>query len=146
MKHSEKAVELFNRGYNCSQSVFGAFAEDVGLSEDVALKLSAPFGGGFGRMREVCGACSGMLMAFGMREGYATPETGPAKAAHYEAVRRLMAAFAQENGSYICREILDNAEVGGTPAPRTAAYYHERPCERCVRTAAEILDRYLTKG
>ena len=146
MTHSEKAVELFNQGYNCSQAVFGAFAEDVGLPEDVALKISTPFGGGVGRMREICGACSGMLMALGMREGYATPETGPAKAAHYETVRQLLAAFADENGSFICREILKTAETGGTPAPRTAAYYHERPCVRCVRTAAEILDRYLTKG
>ncbi len=142
MTHSEKAVELFEKGYNCAQAVFGAFAEDVGIDETTALKMAAPFGGGVGRMREICGACSGMLMAFGIEEGYATPETGETKAAHYEMVRQLLAEFVEQNGSFICRDILKINESGGDPSPRTDAYYHERPCARCVRTAAEILDRH----
>jgi C_GCAxxG_C_C family probable redox protein len=143
MKKSEKAVELFLKGYNCSQAVFGAFAEELGVSKSQALKIAAPFGGGFGRMREVCGAVSGMLMALGTVEGYDTPETGDIKAEHYKTVRELASKFEEINGSIICREILKSEEIGGTPAVRDEKYYKERPCVRCVRTASEILEEYF---
>ena len=143
MKNSEKAVKLFCDGYNCAQAVFGAFAEVLGFDEQTALKIAAPFGGGFGRQREVCGAVSGMLMAFGLLCGYETPETGEIKMQHYEQTRALCDAFKEQNGSIICREILKDAEVGGTPSPRTPEYYKERPCDRCVRTASEILEEYI---
>ncbi len=143
MKNSEKAVSLFHDGYNCAQVVFGAFAEQVGIDQAKALKLAAPFGGGIGRQREVCGACSGMLMAFGMLYGYETPETGSIKMEHYEQTRLLCDKFKDINGSIICREILKTTEVGGAPEPRTDKYYKERPCDRCVRTAAEILEEYI---
>ncbi len=143
MKNSEKAVKLFTDGYNCAQAVFGAFAEDLGFAEDTALKMAAPFGGGVGRLREVCGAVSGMLMAFGLLYGYETPETGDIKMQHYKQTRALCDAFKEQNGSIICRDILKDAEVGGTPEARTEQYYHERPCVRCVRTASEILENYI---
>ena len=143
MKKSEVAVKLFTDGYNCAQAVFGAFAEDLGVSESKALKLAAPFGGGVGRQREVCGAVSGMLMAFGLLYGYDTPETGDIKMQHYERTRALCDEFAKINGSIICRDILKTKEIGGTPEARTEQYYHERPCVRCVFTAAEILEEYI---
>ncbi len=143
MKNSEKAVLLFREGYNCAQAVFGAFAEQIGINQSTALKLAAPFGGGIGRQREVCGACSGMLMAFGVLYGYDTPETGELKKIHYEQTRLLCDKFSKINGSIICREILKTTEIGGAPALRTEQYYKERPCERCVRTAAEILENYI---
>ena len=86
MKKSEKAVELFLKGYNCSQAVFGAFAEELGINEETAFKLAAPFGGGVGRQREVCGAVSGMLMVLGLEEGYSTPETKEIKAPGHDYV------------------------------------------------------------
>ena len=143
MKRSEKAVKLFLDGYNCAQAVFGAFAQDVGIPYEQALMLSAPFGGGVGRLREVCGACSGMLMTFGLLNGYSTPETGEKKMALYEQTRALCDAFKEINGSIICRDILKSAESGGAPSKRTEKYYKERPCVRCVRTAAEILEEYI---
>ncbi len=143
MKNSQKAVSLFTDGYNCAQAVLGAFADDIGLPVSQALKIAAPFGGGFGRQREVCGAVSGMLMAFGYLYGYETPETGDIKMQHYEQTRALCDAFKEQNGSIICREILKTDEVGGAPAARTEQYYHERPCVRCVRTASEILKKYI---
>lgn len=143
MKKSDKAVKLFCDGYNCAQAVLGAFAEEVGLSESLLLKMAAPFGGGVGRQREICGAVSGMLMAYGLLYGYDTPETDNIKMALYEQTRALCDRFKDENGSIICRDILKNAETGGTPAARTEQYYHERPCVRCVRTATEILDEYI---
>ncbi len=143
MKNSEKAVKLFCDGYNCAQAVFGAFADDLGFDEKTALKIAAPFGGGFGRQREVCGAVSGMLMVFGYLYGYENAETGEIKMQHYEQTRALCDAFKKQNGSIICREILKDAEVGGTPEKRTQQYYSERPCVRCVRTASEILEEYI---
>ena len=143
MKNSEKAVKLFTDGYNCAQAVFGAFAEDVGISQGQALKLSAPFGGGVGRHREICGASSGMLMAFGLLNGYDTPETAEKKNELYKQTRLLCGKFADCNGSIICRDILKTKEVGGQPSDRTEQYYKERPCVRCVRTAAEILEEYI---
>ncbi len=143
MKNSEKAVKLFTDGYNCAQAVFGAFADDLGLLEATALKMAAPFGGGVGRQREICGAVSGMLMAFGFLYGYETPETGNIKMQHYEQTRALCDKFVVQNGSIICRDILKTAEVGGTPEARTEQYYYERPCVRCVRIAAEILEEYI---
>ena len=80
--HSQKAAELFCNGANCAQAVFVAFAEDCGMSEDVAMKLSSSFGGGMGRLREVCGAASGMFMVAGLLAGYTTDDPKEKKDAH----------------------------------------------------------------
>ncbi|MBQ3094475.1 MAG: C_GCAxxG_C_C family protein [Clostridia bacterium] len=143
MNRADKAAALFQDGYNCAQAVLGAFAEDLGLPLDTAMKLSSSFGGGMGRMREVCGACSGMFMAAGLLYGYATPETGAPKKELYEHVRALADRFREENGSIICRELLGGeATVGGTPEARTEAYYKKRPCVEYVRCAAAIFEAY----
>ena len=144
MTHADRAEQLFTQGYNCAQAVFGAFQEDVNLPLDTMMKLSSSFGGGMGRLREVCGACSGMFMAAGLLYGYAGPEEGAVKSAHYALIRDLAAQFEAVHGSIVCREILGKrAEVGGTPEKRTEEYYAARPCVRCVRCAAEILEAYL---
>ena len=144
MTHANRAEQLFTQGYNCAQAVFGAFQEEVNLPLDVMMKLSSSFGGGMGRLREVCGACSGMFMAAGLLYGYAGPEEGSVKADHYALIRSLAAQFEAVHGSIVCREILGKrAEVGGTPEKRTQEYYAARPCVRCVRSAAEILEKYM---
>ncbi len=138
-----RSEELFKKGYNCAQAVLGAFCEDGGLPFDTAMMLSSSFGGGMGRMREVCGACSGMFMAAGLLYGYATPETGAPKKELYERIRALADRFREQNGSIICRELLGGApEIGGTPEARTAAYYQKRPCIEYVKSAAAIFDEY----
>lgn len=144
MDSVKKAEQLFLDGYNCAQAVFGAFCEQLGVPFDVAMKLSSSFGGGIGRQREVCGAVSGMCMAAGILYGYDTPETGEIKAEHYRLIRELCDKFKEENGSIICREILKNAEEGGTPAARTNDYYANRPCLKCVHDAAEILEKHIS--
>ncbi len=147
MDHASKAEALFKEGYNCAQAVLGAYAEELGLPIETAMKLSSSFGGGIGRMREVCGACSGMFMAAGLLYGYDTPETGAPKMALYERVRELADRFRKENGSIICRELLGGkAEVGGTPEARTETYYQKRPCAEYVRIAAGILEEYIKEN
>ena len=135
-------MSLFKEGYNCSQAVLLAFAEELKLDPSTALKLAAPFGGGMGRLREVCGAFSGLLMVAGLKYAPADSKDPKAKASHYALVQELAEQFKKSNGSIICRELLG---VGGaqdpTPQPRTQQYYQKRPCAEMVGSAAEILEK-----
>lgn len=144
-KKGETAKALFLKGYNCSQSVLGAFAEDLGLDLETALRLSSSFGGGMGRLREVCGAVSGMFLVAGLKYGYSDPHDQPAKAEHYQRIQDLAAEFREENGSIVCRELLHLPEGPDTtvPADRTANYYKKRPCAELVKCAAEMMENYM---
>lgn len=147
-KHSDKAEQLFRSGYNCAQSVFGAFSDMTGIDFEYAVKMSAPFGGGFGRLREVCGAACGMTLAGGCLYGYDTTDNYEAKKTNYELERKLMNEFSAEMGSYICRDILgelanESEDGGNSPTPRTEEFYTKRPCLKCIRTATEILDKEI---
>ena len=144
MDHSIKAGELFLTGSNCAQAVILAFNDITGLDDKTALRLSSPFGGGIGRMREVCGAVSGMFMVLGLLYGYEEPgEKDCNKKALYKEVQDLADKFRAECGSILCREILKNPPTDPNPSPRTAEFYAKRPCARMVMTAASILDRYI---
>ena len=146
MKHGEKAVELFVEGYNCAQAVLLAFSDVTGLDDSFAAKMISSFGGGIGRLREVCGAVSGMAAVAGILYGYDSPTDDTAKMKHYELVQQLAAAFRQQAGSIICRELLDNPPSDPVPSPRTAQYYAERPCARFVYLAASVLDDYIAEN
>jgi len=142
INHAEKAVRYFLSGYNCSQSVFAAFCDVTNLSEEAALMLASPLGGGMGRMREVCGACSAMFMVLGAAKGYSQPDD-EAKKQLYEKVQQLAAEFKEKNGTIICRELLDNPPSNPTPSERTPDYYKDRPCAKFVHDAAEIIEKEL---
>ncbi len=144
MDHSIKAGELFLAGSNCSQAVVLAFQDVIGLDAAAAARLSSPFGGGMGRMREVCGAVSGMLMVLGLLYGYEDPgEKDIRKKQLYQEVQALAGQFREETGSIICREILKNPSADPNPTPRTAEFYKVRPCARMVMTAARLLDGFI---
>lgn len=145
MNHSEQAMALFRQGYNCSQSVFAAFCDVTGMDMETALNLSSSFGGGMGRLREVCGAVTGMFMVAGLVWGYTDPEDAKAKADHYQRIQRLAAEFQKHNGSIICRYLLGLQEGPDSPIPqaRTQQYYAHRPCVELVGHAAQMLDAYL---
>ena len=145
MNHSEKAMELFMEGYNCAQAVLLAFSDVTGLEDAQAAKLISSFGGGFGGLREVCGAVSGMVTVAGILYGYNDPADHEAKKAHYALVQQLAEAFRQEAGSIICRDILKNIETSPVPSIRNAEYYAKRPCARMVYLAAKILDDYIAE-
>jgi len=144
---SEKAKELFKSGYNCSQSVLGVFCEEFGLDFETAMKIASSFGGGMGRMREVCGTVSGMFMAAGLAfsKGENTPS---AKAEQYKIVQELAQKFKDKNGSIICRELLQGVETSTSPQPseRTENYYKKRPCIELVGDSVEILEEYLKEN
>ena len=140
---AERAVDLFMEGYNCAQAVYASFAPTLGVEEKEALRLASPFGGGFGRLRQVCGAFSGITMVMGHYFGY-SDLSSPEKDALYPRVQEMGRRFEEKCGSLICREILKNkAPVGGTASPRTREFYESRPCARVVYAAAEILEEYL---
>ena len=146
MNHELYAGELFLRGYNCAQAVAVAFCDVTGLEEKFAARMASSFGGGMGRMREVCGAVSGMLMVVGLLYGYDTPGDDVSKKIQYTLVQELAGKFREETGSIICREILKNPPTDPNPSPRTAEYYAKRPCARMVMTAARILDAYIAEN
>lgn len=144
----KKAEDLFLQGYNCSQSVFAAFSDEVGLDRETALKLSSSFGGGMGRLREVCGAVSAMFMIAGLKFGYCDPADRNAKAEHYKLIQHLAAKFQEENGHIVCRELLGLPNKPDTPIPeeRTQSYYKKRPCVELVKNAAKIMEEYLEEN
>ncbi|MBR5515430.1 MAG: C_GCAxxG_C_C family protein [Clostridia bacterium] len=143
MNYEEKAKELFKEGYNCAQAVFLAFEDVIGVNRETALKLSSSFGGGMGRMREVCGAVSGMFMVLGCLYGYDDPKAATEKMDHYVLIREAAQKFKDENGSIICREILEGATPGGVPEKRTEEYYKKRPCVEYVGQCAAIVEAYI---
>ena len=143
MTHSELAVENFMRGYNCSQAVVVAFCDVTGMKPQYAARLSSSFGGGMGRMREVCGAVSGMLLVAGLLYGYGTPGAEESKKAHYKLVQELAGKFREREQSIVCREILKNPPSDPNPTPRNEEFYKKRPCARLVALAAQILDDYI---
>lgn len=147
MTKREKAMALFKEGYNCSQAVMGAFAEDMGMDMDTALMLSSSFGGGMGRMREVCGAVSGMFMAVGLKLGYSDPKDNDAKKAHYKRIQELAERFKKRNRYIVCRQLLglEGQDTNPIPAERTQEYYKKRPCAELVGDAAEILEEFLAE-
>ncbi len=141
-KYSKQAAENFKTGYNCAQSVLLTFAKEVGLDKDTALKLSSSFGGGMGRLREVCGAVSAMFMIAGLLKGYTAPNNDEIKGNHYATIQTLAEEFESKFGSIICRKLLNLECEKDSPEPskRTEQYYKERPCEDFIAFAAEIIE------
>ena len=144
MNHAEKSFELFKSGYNCAQAVAVSFCDLTNLSETTAARMASSFGGGMGRMREVCGAVSGMFMVLGLLYGYDDPKADTEKKQLYTDVQALAEEFRKEAGSILCREILKNPPSDPNPSPRTATYYAMRPCERMVYNAADLMDAFIT--
>lgn len=146
--HSEIAKEFFRQGYNCSQSVFLAFFEECGMTFEMAAKLSSSFGAGMGRLREVCGAVTGMFMVAGLLYGYSDPEDQTGKTQHYQRIQELASEFEEKNKSIICRDLLGLEKGKDDPVPelRTEAYYANRPCEALVGMAAELMELYMKEN
>ena len=149
-ERAELAHSNFLRGYNCSQSIVLAFPDvlaKAGIEPSVAAKLASPFGGGMGRMREVCGAVSGMLMVLGLAQGYDEAKAYAEKKDLYQKVQTLCTRYSNENGSIVCRELLGLGKGPDEPTPqrRTEGYYRKRPCPELCACAARILAEHLER-
>lgn len=145
MTRKEKAMQCFLDGYNCSQCMILAFEDILDTDIKLALKIASPFGGGMGRLREVCGSVSGMFMVLGYILGYNEPDDYEGKKVLYAHIQELAHRYEEANGSIICRDLLGLTEKrqDSTPEPRTDAYYKNRPCAEKIGSAAEILETYL---
>ena len=152
----EKARRLFKEGgYNCCQAVVLAYNDVFGLEDELAASLSSGFGGGMGRMREVCGAVSGMVMLAGMIRPASDPSVKNWRTANYALVQEMAGEFKEINGSIVCKELLGLVPMGScTPAPkespepsdRTPEYYKKRPCEEMVGIAARIVGEQILQS
>lgn len=148
MSRGDRAYELFLNGYNCSQSVAGAYCDLLGMDLDTVAKLASGFGGGMGRMREVCGAFSGIVMVISTLYGYSDPKDTLTKTELYSRIQEIAEQFRRDNGSIICRELLGISKPEGSPVPeqRTSEYYKKRPCPELCRYAADLLERYIKQN
>ena len=142
MKHSQKAKELFLKGYNCAQAVFVAFADVAGISEEQAFLISSSFGGGMGHSGEACGAVTGMYMAIGAILGYASPTDAEAKQRHYKLIKELSDEFKSEFSAIRCPELLEKLGKGEYEIPNSDDY-KKRPCLIFVEKAAEMVEKYI---
>lgn len=143
---ADKAAQLFLQGYNCAQAVAVAFCDLTGQTPEEAAKMASCFGGGMGRMREVCGAVSGMFLVLGQLKGYSDPAADAEKAALYAKVQELAEKFREQWATILCRDLLDDPPCDPHPSPRTSQYYQERPCAAFVYTAAQILAEELKQS
>ncbi len=146
-QYISRAIAYFEEGYNCSQAVFMAYSKLYGIDSITAAKLATSFGGGMGRLREVCGAVSGMFMILGLHYPFTDTTDKAAKNVNYKAVQRTAGAFKADMGSYICADLLNIKHEPQSPksSERNEAYYKSRPCTRCVAKAAEIVGKELSK-
>ena len=147
-ERGQRAAELFKEGYNCSQAVAMAFSDLIGMDERLLARMTSSFGGGMGRLREVCGAVSGMFFVAGALYGYEEPGSAgqQEKAAHYSRIQELAGEHRAINGSTVRRAQLGLDKPGPhqpTPELRTAEYYKKRPCGQLVLLAATILEDYI---
>lgn len=146
MTKGDLAKKYFEDGYNCAQAVLLAFCEDFGLEKETAIMMSAPFGGGIGRLREVCGTFTGMNMVLGLYEGKYDIKDNQKKTKLYKDVQALAEKFKQDNGSIICRDLLGlriKGKDNPTPEVRTDTYYKARPCSELCKYAGDLLEEFL---
>lgn len=148
MNKGEMAYQNFLSGYNCTQSIAVAFAEELELDKNTAARLSSGFGGGMGRMREVCGTFSGIVFVLSALYGYSEPKDLTTKKELYEKIRAFAEKFREDNGSIICRVLLglEKPEESAIPEARTQEYYQKRPCPELCRYAANLLEEFIKEN
>lgn len=146
MERAKKARELFCSGYNCSQAVVGAFADELGMDSKTAMRFAEGLGGGMGRMRLTCGAVAAMSLLAGLKLSNGEAKDTATRTKIYETVRNMTEEFKQKNGSIICAELLGTSKPSdnsSAPEARTEQYYKKRPCADCVLDCAEIVEKFL---
>ena len=140
----DKAVSLFQEGYNCSQSVCTAFSGKLGYSREQALKVASAFGGGIGHNDEICGAVSGALMVVGMKHGRVRADDSEAKMRCYNLAGEFMTRFKEMYGSVRCTDLLgcDLSTEQGMKHAREKGLFNTL-CVSFVRDASKILEDIL---
>lgn len=148
MDRGETAKQYFLSGYNCAQAVALAYADKLNMEPELIAKSVSGYGGGMGRMREVCGSISGAVFVISYLYGYSDPNAFDEKKTLYQDIQSVCKAFQKENGSIICRELLSMPNIGAdipTPEKRSEKYYKKRPCADIVKCSAQILEEFINQ-
>jgi C_GCAxxG_C_C family probable redox protein len=141
------AGETFSKGYNCAQAVFSAYAPVMQVRQDDALKISTGFGGGMGRLQEVCGAVTGATMVIGCANGVLDSSDTASKQKAYALVQELAARFREIHGSILCRELLGcNLNTPEGRKEMSDRSLTKTVCLPCVRDACTILEETMFGG
>ena len=145
MTRREKALEIFKAEHNCSQTIVLTFSDMIDMDAVLLARMAQPLGGGVGRLRNICGAVSGMAMVLGALYGREPDPDQEGKKLVYSYVQECAAEFEKIYGTVICKDLLEIVEVKKDPVPqkRDEEYYATRPCARIVEDAAEILERFI---
>jgi C_GCAxxG_C_C family probable redox protein len=145
MTKVELAVSKMTEGYNCAQSVFFSFCDDLQIDKNIALKMVTGLGAGMGRKEEVCGAVTGGIVVIGAKYGRGENEDRTATELTYRRTRDLMDKFAEKHGTFICRKLLHGCDLTTEEGRK---YFKDKDllnkaCVPCVRTVVEILEHIM---
>jgi len=145
MEHTEKALAYFDNNFNCAQAVMAAFADELGMSEDAALKVSTAFGGGIGRQQFTCGAVSGAAMVLGLKFGKAKQDEDEKKQLTYSKTVELFDNFTHTNGSTVCRQLLDNLNMRDEAehAQIVEKGFFQSRCRKYIADAVNITENLI---
>jgi C_GCAxxG_C_C family probable redox protein len=148
MQKPEKAIEYFEQGFNCSQSVLIAFRDELKMPADELLKISCAFGGGMGRRQLACGAVSGALMVLGLHYGRGENDDISHKITTYEKAEEFMRAFELLNGSVNCRELLQGLNMKDPEDMKKIAEMNlfKTSCYKYATDAVEIVQKMLNSN
>jgi C_GCAxxG_C_C family probable redox protein len=144
MDYKETAVQYFQSGFNCAQSVFAAYADELELQKDQALKISTGFGGGMARLQKTCGAVTGSFMVLGLKYGKDSDGDDNARDKTYKLVRIFAERFTAEHGTLECSKLMGcdlNTPEGQLYSRENNL--HANVCTQCIKTAAVLLDELL---
>ena len=131
-----------------------AYNDIFGIDDSVAAAMSSGFGGGMGRMREVCGSVSAMVMLAGLIAPASDPSIKVDRTRNYALVQDMAGQFKALNGSIVCKELLGLVPMGSCqsapsespePSDRTPEYYKKRPCEELVGISARIVGEKIAE-
>ena len=144
MNDVEKAVSKFKQGHSCSQSVFSTYGPRFGIDEEMALRISCPFGGGMARMGDTCGAVTGAFMSIGIKYGRVDPDDEASKENTYRIVNEFVEKFKGRNETIMCRDLI-GYDIGDAKEHDLAEEkgIFDTLCPKFVQDAAEILEDLL---
>ena len=146
MNKPEIASEYMRKGFNCAQSITKAYANEVGMKEEDAVRMASALGGGVGRNGHICGAVSGAALIIGMKFGTTDPANFQAKEKAYNKTNELLEKFSAENKSVLCKELLgyDIKTPEGLKQARESGVMVQK-CPALVSSAGKILESIINE-
>jgi C_GCAxxG_C_C family probable redox protein len=141
---SEKALECFSNGFNCSQAVFASYCEQNGIEKEIAYKIGCGFGAGMSYCNETCGAVTGAIMLLSLKFGKYKIDDNESKENTYKKVNQYIDDFTEKHGSVKCTELLGyNISKKDELLKAREAGVFKSMCSKFVKDSVEIMEKYL---